>query len=294
MGWVRPECASVEAVRDQVGKILGSTAFAGSKRLSQLLTFLVEQALEGRSFNEYSIAVDVFGKDESFDSCIDPVVRVHVGRLRNKLNQYRAAAGVKDAIEIVLPPRTYVPLIRMRPTPVLPRLAEPPRIQRNVAVRPFRCLSCEQKDEFLCAALVDELIHSLAKVKHLRVIPVEMLERGATAALSARELRDRFRADAVLDGNIRQTGSTVRIAAYLTSAVDGAIIWSEICERPIDDALPVQDYLANAILDALIEHRDGAPDDMPAYTFASNSDENARTQGDRFGARVQLPSALGA
>lgn len=81
----QPKGASAAAIRNQIEKILTSESFVGSHKLSQLLAFLVDQAIEGHDLNEYSIAVDVFQKDDSFDPRIDPLVRVHASRLRNKL-----------------------------------------------------------------------------------------------------------------------------------------------------------------------------------------------------------------
>jgi hypothetical protein len=172
---MRPERASDGAIRDQVERILASAAFCGSRKLSHLFQFLVDQVLAGRSFNEYSIAIDVFQRDESFDPRIDPVVRVHMLRLRAKLNEYQATAGLQDPIEIVLPPRTYVPTIRTRSRQPLTKVPDPARTQRNIAIRSFRCLSMETADQFFCDGLVEELIYALTKLKNLRVIPVQAL-----------------------------------------------------------------------------------------------------------------------
>ena len=238
-------------IREQVEKILATDGFAGSRKLSQLLVFLVEQAIEGRSFNEYSIALDVFQRDESFDPRIDPVVRVYVRRLRTKLNQYRTTMGVQDLVEIVLPPRTYVPMIRKRPRPELVSHAGGSAV-RNVGVRLFRHLSDDLADEYFCDGLAEEMIHALAKLKGLRVISVPALEAGGTARLSARQLHEQFGVDAVLDGNVRKGAHTLRISANLTNAVHGTLIWSEIYKRETnDDALALQSNIADAIAFAI-------------------------------------------
>ena len=273
-----PERAWVDAIRDQVDKILSTDGFAGSKKLSQLLVFLVEQAIEGRSFNEYSIALDVFQKNESFDPRIDPVVRVYVRRLRSKLNQYRTTTGLQDPVEIVLPPRTYVPMIRMRPRPELIR-PDSSNAQRNIAVRPFRCLSADKADEYFSDGLVEELIHALAKVKGIRVISVPALESGRTVSLSARELHEQFRVEAVLGGNVRKGFNTMRVSAHLTNAIDGTLIWSEMYERGGDDLLTLQANIADAIVCAL--HTQGDPQVVEGprrLKSLSRSDETCTTE----------------
>jgi TolB-like protein len=248
----KPETAWIDAVRGQVNKILETSAFAGSRKLSDLLVFLVDQAIDGRSFNEYSIALDVFQKGESFDPRLDPVVRVYVRRLRDKLNQYRTSAGLQDPVEIVLPPRTYVPTIRIRPRPVRGGPPEPGSEERNIAVRAFRSLSPNKDDEYFCEGLVEEVIHALAKVKHLRVIPVSALEEGGVVGPSARELHDRFRVEAVLGGNVRKGPSALRVSAHLTNATEGTLIWSEIYEWPAGDVFTLETKTADAIVEAVV------------------------------------------
>jgi hypothetical protein len=76
---------SSTAVRAQLDRILESECFVQSERLKSLLRFMVEQSLASRSIKQMDLAVEVFGKDESFDPSIDPLVRVQVGRLRTRL-----------------------------------------------------------------------------------------------------------------------------------------------------------------------------------------------------------------
>lgn len=251
----RMERPSDEATREQVERILASPTFCGSKKLGQLFRFLVEQALAGGSFNEYSIAVDVFQRDESFDPAIDPVVRVHMLRLRTKLKEYQATGGTYDPIEIVIPPRTYLPTIRMRSRQSLIKVPDAARFQQNVAIRSFRCLSQEMSDRYFCDGLVEELIYALTKIKHLRVIPVYAID-GRPTSLSARELNEQFSVDTVLDGNVRKHVDTLRIAAHLTNAADGAVIRSEMCEWQPENALVDQQKVAGAIVHALFPRGD--------------------------------------
>ena len=55
--------------------------------MSRLLRFVVEQALHGSGddLKEYSVGVEVFDNDRSFDSRIDNNVRTEARRLRAKL-----------------------------------------------------------------------------------------------------------------------------------------------------------------------------------------------------------------
>jgi hypothetical protein len=50
--------------------------------------------LAGRNIKGYDVALEVFGRPETFDPTVDPVVRVEAGRLREKLREYYGALAV--------------------------------------------------------------------------------------------------------------------------------------------------------------------------------------------------------
>jgi hypothetical protein len=101
------------AVSAALDKILSSESFHSCDRLSRVLRYVVEQTLDGRGdrLKEYSIAVDVLGRGDTFDPRTDSIVRVEASRLRAKLEAYYKKDGVADAVRIELPRGTYVPRI---------------------------------------------------------------------------------------------------------------------------------------------------------------------------------------
>ena len=80
--------ASAQAVGEELEKILASPIFVNSERLCAFLRFVVEQALQGSPPKEYTLGIEVFGRDASYDPRTDPVVRVEARRLRYKLKEY--------------------------------------------------------------------------------------------------------------------------------------------------------------------------------------------------------------
>ncbi len=101
---------SADAVRAQLARILDSAALRGSQRRRELLTYLVDETLAGRGgkIKGYSVALAVFGRDETFDPSADPVVRLEAGRLRRSLDSYYVDAGARDAVRITIPKGAYV------------------------------------------------------------------------------------------------------------------------------------------------------------------------------------------
>lgn len=88
-------------------KILASSGFVKSRRYSELLQYLVKKQIEGVPVKEVSIAIDVFGKDASFNPAEDTIVRVSIGNLRKKLAYYYLTQGIGDTLRIAIPKGNY-------------------------------------------------------------------------------------------------------------------------------------------------------------------------------------------
>jgi hypothetical protein len=93
----------------ELQRLVASPDFSASARRKALLTYLVEQTLEGGAgkLKEFSIALAVFGRDETFDPRADPVVRLEARRLRNDLDEFYHATGRDHPIRIMIPKGSY-------------------------------------------------------------------------------------------------------------------------------------------------------------------------------------------
>lgn len=90
---------------DQLERILKSDTFHSSAVLRRLLKFLADKAVAGEAdeLKEYSIGVDAFGKPSTYDPRSDAIVRLQVGRLRQKLGEYYRTEGKDDTLLFELP-----------------------------------------------------------------------------------------------------------------------------------------------------------------------------------------------
>jgi CheY-like chemotaxis protein len=79
--------------------------------LSRFFVFTVEQAMAGadQRLKEYSIALEVFGKPETFDPRMDSAVRVAARQLRAKIDLYYLTEGAQDPVLIRYRPGDYIP-----------------------------------------------------------------------------------------------------------------------------------------------------------------------------------------
>jgi transcriptional activator of cad operon len=124
--------------------------------------------------------------------------------------------------------------------------------QKSVAVLPFLDLTTqEMNEEYFADGTTEELIDRLSKIPGLRVpaptssfyfkgkkIPVAEIARSLGVAY-------------VLDGSVRKSDATLRIAVRLVRADDGYVVWSETYDRPMGDKLMVQDDIAGEVTKAL-------------------------------------------
>jgi hypothetical protein len=94
----------------EIDRLVAGQALHGSESLCKLLRYLANHALDhpGAPLKEYQIATEVFGRQADFDPQLDSMVRVQAGRLRTKLTEHYANAGVDDAVWVELPKGTYV------------------------------------------------------------------------------------------------------------------------------------------------------------------------------------------
>jgi len=103
--------------RVQLDRILASSDFDATDRERRFLSHVVDEALSGRAdrIKAYSIAVEVFGRDASFDPQTDPIVRIEASHLRRALERYYLTSGAADPLLITIPKGGYVPTFTPRP-----------------------------------------------------------------------------------------------------------------------------------------------------------------------------------
>ena len=97
-------------------RVLSSQVFAKAGRSRRFLRYLVEAALAepGSTVKEYTIALDVFDRDKTYDPSIDATVRVEASRLRARLREYYVEEGTNDDLVIDVPKGSYAAVLHSR------------------------------------------------------------------------------------------------------------------------------------------------------------------------------------
>lgn len=117
----------VESLQTQIQRILQSKAFRTSEVQRNLLAYLADKSISGTADNlkEYVVGLDVFGKPASYDPRQESTVRMHVGRLRQKLAEYYRLEGVEDPVVVDLPKGGFKVTFEPRAVAPAPEAAPP-------------------------------------------------------------------------------------------------------------------------------------------------------------------------
>ena len=120
-------------VRETLERVVNCPEFKGSERRKAFLRYLVDAELAGHAnrLKGYSIAIDVFGRDETFDSQTDPVVRLEARRLRRDLEHYYLTAGKGDPVQISIPKGAYAPAFEWQDDAVPSAVDERPTVVKE-------------------------------------------------------------------------------------------------------------------------------------------------------------------
>ena len=106
-----PSSDQREAVLRELNEILASQSFRSSTRSKEFLSYVVRQRLEDREalLKERTIGTELFHRQADYPTGDDPVVRVHAGEVRKRLERYYHSRSRPSAVRIELPVGSYSP-----------------------------------------------------------------------------------------------------------------------------------------------------------------------------------------
>lgn len=121
----------------------------------------------------------------------------------------------------------------------------------SIVVLPFVDLTAEKADQAFCDGLTEELSSWLAQIPTLRVVArtSAFAFRGKDA--DVRAIGKALATNHVLEGSMRRSGDHVRISVQLIDARNGYHLWSENFDRPMDDAITVQEGISRSVAGTL-------------------------------------------
>lgn len=196
---------SQELIRSELERLLSSDFLRRSPSHLRLLRYLVDKRLENDegALREMSIGIEIFQRDPAtYDPKTDPIVRVNVSRLRERLLKHYAMFDAPPQVRIELPKGRYVPEF----VELGARELTAPRL----LVLPF---VSERNDDTLATLLFESAIGELQSI--LQVLVVGTRSARAVADGAPLDSARRVNAQAVLSSRLVRSGTNHPSAASL-------------------------------------------------------------------------------
>ncbi|MEB0140182.1 MULTISPECIES: hypothetical protein [unclassified Undibacterium] len=239
-------------IRAALAQVLDSAPFVKSRRMCLLLRFLIEKQLANaiRDITEYSIGIEVFERDPaSYNTGEDPIVRVQIGRLREKLKAFYATMGHNVNLHITIPLGHYMPVIRRSAV----RVAEI-KHRHRLAAFPLKYLSDNSAGVCFTEGLSEELSHQLFRefgdkivshtfARQYNIHEGDMADAGLQAGVSH-----------FLEGSIRVEGHFIRTSFRMLDAKAGCIAWSIQCDHQAAFSIHLQEAVASSVCASLEQY----------------------------------------
>lgn len=118
---------------------------------------------------------------------------------------------------------------------------------RSLAVLPFRNLSPDPGQEYFAEGMTDQLITDLAQIHDLRVISRTSVAPYAKTRKLLPVVAGELGVDAVVEGSVVRSASTIKITAQLVRARPERHIWAKSFERTSADAISLESEIAEEI-----------------------------------------------
>jgi adenylate cyclase len=137
------------------------------------------------------------------------------------------------------------------PSSVEPRAPAAPEVDPLLAVLAFDNLSGDADLAWFSDGVSEEILQTVARGADLKVIGRGSSFQFRGADKAAAQVAAALKATHVLDGSVRRSGSTVRIAAHLIECAGETTLWSARFDRELSDVFALQDEIAAAVAAAL-------------------------------------------
>jgi TolB-like protein len=245
----------------QFSRLQRSSTFGTSQRLVELLRFVIDETISGRSasLKESIIGLTVYERNPPYDPRIDSTVRVEARRLRRKLKEYYDGEGHCDPVIISLPTGRYVPsfsaaeIVADYPEASAPGNEEgfiADGRQAGLAVMPFHAIGGDLADERFADDLTDELTFAMTRTPRLKVTSLSTAFQYRDRPYSVPEVASSLGVDVVLQGSLRHGHDQIRVTIEVSNA-GGFVMWSERFAASHHESIGLRDRIANAVLTSI-------------------------------------------
>lgn len=136
----------------------------------------------------------------------------------------------------------------------------------SIAIIPFANLTGQERLNFLCDGLAEDVTTGLGRFRSLFVIDRYSAATVAAATSDTMEIGKRLGAAALVQGSIQATPSRLRITVRLVDSSSRAQTWSDVFDCEIGDAPGIPDQIVSAIIATVHNRAEHAVADRPKGT----------------------------
>jgi TolB-like protein/class 3 adenylate cyclase/Tfp pilus assembly protein PilF len=120
-----------------------------------------------------------------------------------------------------------------------------------IAVLPFANQTGDDSQDYFTDGVTEEVINALGRFNTVRVIGRNTVLRFKKQPPTQDQITSELGASYLVNGSVRRSGRRVRIAAQLTRARDGTVMWSDRYDGELTDVFEFQDTIARRIAGTL-------------------------------------------
>ncbi len=122
---------------------------------------------------------------------------------------------------------------------------------RSLAVLPLKDLDGKATIDHLGFGIADLVTTRLNKLKNIDVRPTSSVSAYESYSMDASAVAKKLQVDAVLQGTVHRSDTSVRISMQLVRAQDGKPLWSGEFERKLVDELQLESDISSRVVGAL-------------------------------------------
>jgi TolB-like protein len=291
------EGISEEAVREELSRILESSMFIQSDRLSRFLRFTIEATLAGEAemLKEYLIGTEVYDRKPPYHPNMDSIVRSEARRLRNKLKEYYESVGKDDPVLIYYRLGSYAPVFRPnRRHDGNDNLKDNGRSELFIegrgirtAVLPFLDASRGDVSGACAQIITDELIHEIGRTEGFRVSAASSMAPLVAQDLDLPSVARKLDVQIVFEGSVREDNNQLHVTSRVVNA-EGFLIWSERFETEpdIQSLFKVSERIASSLISRVRPEKSSIrKQKVKKASYRLRSSENSRSDRIRLSSR---------
>ena len=184
---------------------------------------------------------------------------------KSAADRFSSAREIRDGLRrITSDSRSMDPAPALRPVAEVNSGATRAKEGFWIAVLPFKYGGANTDLTDLADGLCEDIVTGLSRFSYLRVIARSSTLRYGREAVDVRTVGRELGARYIMEGNLRQAGSTLRITAQLVDATSGVHLWAETYDRNFrpEQIFAVQDDVVPRVVSTVADTHGVLPHTM--------------------------------